>query len=147
VSGVLVGGYFGAWRAPADSETLALTPDVLGAGAIVAFPHDTCGLSECARVIRYLAKESAGQCGPCVHGLPAIAGALARLADGDLKAEQQLDRWTRQVRGRGACRHPDGVVRFVGSALDVFADDVAHHRRRRCKRRTHAVLPVPAVRR
>jgi len=147
VSGVLVGGYFGAWRAAADVESLALTPDVLGAGAIVAFPHDTCGLAECARVVRYLAGESAGQCGPCVHGLPAIADALERLAGGDGRAEQQLARWTGQVSGRGACRHPDGVVRFVGSALEVFADDVARHRRRRCKRRTRAVLPVPAGRR
>jgi NADH:ubiquinone oxidoreductase subunit F (NADH-binding) len=147
VSGVLVGGYFGAWHVPDEVESLALTPDNLGAGAIVAFPHDTCGLSECARVVRYLAGESAGQCGPCVHGLPAIADALDRLADGDANAEHQLDRWTGQVRGRGACRHPDGVARFVSSALDVFADDVAHHRTRRCKRRTHAVLPVPAGRR
>ena len=146
VSAVLVGGYFGAWRALADLESLALTPDLLGAGAIVALPHDTCGLAECARVVRYLAGESAGQCGPCVHGLSAIAGAFDRLADGDPRAEQQLIRWTAQVRGRGACRHPDGVVRFVGSALDVFADDVAHHQRRRCKRRTRAVLPVPAAR-
>jgi NADH:ubiquinone oxidoreductase subunit F (NADH-binding) len=145
VSSVLVGGYFGAWRAFGEAESLALTPDVLGAGAIVAFPRDTCGLSECARVVRYLAGESAGQCGPCTHGLPAIAGALARLADGDGRAEQQLNRWTAQVHGRGACRHPDGVVRFVSSALEVFGDDVAHHRRRRCRRSTRAVLPVPAM--
>jgi hypothetical protein len=38
-------------------------------------------------------------------------------------------------------------VRFVDSALHVFADDVAHHRRRRCKRHTRAVLPVPGSRR
>ena len=31
------------------------------------------------------------------------------------------------VRGRGACSHPDGVFRFVLSALDVFADDLAAH--------------------
>jgi len=147
VSAVLVGGYFGAWRAPVDVDSLELTPEVLGAGAIVALPRDTCGLAECARVVRYLAGESAGQCGPCLHGLPAIAGAFERLAAGDDRAEQQLARWSAQVAGRGACRHPDGVVRFVGSALDVFADDVAHHRRRRCTRRTRALLPVPAARR
>jgi NADH:ubiquinone oxidoreductase subunit F (NADH-binding) len=147
VSAMLVGGYFGAWHAPAAAETLVLTPEVLGAGAVVAFPNDTCGLAECARVVRYLAGESAGQCGPCVHGLPAIAGALDRLVDGDERAERQLVRWTGQVRGRGACRHPDGVVRFVGSALEVFADDVAHHQRSHCKRRARTVLPVPTARR
>ena len=147
ISAVLVGGYFGTWRTPPNAEAIRLTPDVLGAGAIVAFPHDTCGLIESARVVRYLAGESAGQCGPCAHGLPAIAGALERLVEGEQEVLPQLARWTAQVRGRGACRHPDGVAQFVDSALDVFADDVAHHRHRRCKRRTRAILPLPRPRR
>src|ERR1019366_3986754 len=33
--------------------------------------------------------------------------------------------WVR--RRRGACSHPDGVSRFVLSALDVFTDDLAAH--------------------
>ena len=37
------------------------------------------------------------------------------------------------MRGRGACHHPDGAVRLLASALEVFADDVtAHVRDRRC---------------
>ena len=31
------------------------------------------------------------------------------------------------IRGRGACRHPDGTLRFVASAIDVFADEFADH--------------------
>jgi hypothetical protein len=31
------------------------------------------------------------------------------------------------IDGRGACRHPDGVVRMVRSALSVFADDIESH--------------------
>ena len=147
LAGVLVGGYFGAWLTPNGAESLRLTPDMLGAGAIVALPRDTCGLGECARVVRYLAGESAGQCGPCVHGLPAIAGALERLAEGDGEAVEQLRRWTSQVRRRGACRHPDGVARFVDSALDVLTDEVDRHRRRACRRRTRGILPVPKARR
>ena len=66
-------------------------------------PAHACALAECARVVRYLAAESAGQCGPCVHGLAAIAGALARLAGGaaaDRQAEAQIRRWAEQMRPR-----------------------------------------------
>ena len=42
----------------------------------LALPDHACGICESARVARYLASESAGQCGPCVHGLSAIAERL-----------------------------------------------------------------------
>ena len=35
----------------------------------------------------------------------------------------RIERRAAQIEGRGACRHPDGVVRLVRSALTVFADD------------------------
>ena len=39
----------------------------------------------------------------------------------------RLDRRLREVDGRGACRHPDGAVNLVRSALGVFAADVSAH--------------------
>ncbi len=139
VSGYLVGGYFGTWVAPAEASSLALTPDVLGAGAIVALPESTCAVAECARVVRYLAGESAGQCGPCVHGLAAMADALT--SGGDRRPN--LRRWAGMVEGRGACRHPDGAARFVRSALEVFEREFERHALRRgCGQRCTGVLPV-----
>jgi NADH:ubiquinone oxidoreductase subunit F (NADH-binding) len=38
----------------------------MGAGIVVMLPDSSCGLAETARVIRYLADENAGQCGPCL---------------------------------------------------------------------------------
>jgi NADH:ubiquinone oxidoreductase subunit F (NADH-binding) len=144
VSAFLVGGYFGRWVSAREAGALRLTPDVLGAGAIVALPASACAAAECARVTRYLAGESAGQCGPCVFGLDAIATAFAQVARGDDRRPRLL-RWTAQVQGRGACRHPDGAARFVESALTVFADELDHHvRHGRCRARTRNVLPVPS---
>jgi NADH:ubiquinone oxidoreductase subunit F (NADH-binding) len=76
--------------------------------------------------------ESAGQCGPCVNGLAAIACALERIARGDARHLDRLDRWLGQVAGRGACAHPDGAVRFVASARRVFADEFDRHADGRC---------------
>ena len=74
---------------------------------------------ESARIVTYLAGQSAGQCGPCVYGLPAIADDLTRLARGEADAGLlgRLDRRLREVDGRGACRHPDGAVQLARSAL------------------------------
>jgi NADH:ubiquinone oxidoreductase subunit F (NADH-binding) len=82
----------------------------------------------------YLASQSARQCGPCVFGLTAIAEATGRLAarsprPGDV---ERILRWSAELPGRGACRHPDGAVGLLHSALQVFADDFAEHQRRRC---------------
>lgn len=130
ISAYLVAGYFGRWVAADDAASFPVTPETLGAGVVLALPARVCPLAESARIVRYLAQESAGQCGPCVVGLDAIAGAFESLARGDGhagNAASQLHRWAAQVRGRGACRHPDGAARFVESALDVFAADVTRH--------------------
>ncbi len=141
VSAFLVGGFFGGWVAVAQIDEVKLTAERLGAGAIVALPANACAVAETARVVRYLAAESAGQCGPCVHGLAAIADGLTEPRH---TSPAELARLGRLVEGRGACRHPDGVVRLVRSALEVFADEYQlHSRGRSCGRRVMKVLPVP----
>jgi NADH:ubiquinone oxidoreductase subunit F (NADH-binding) len=127
----LIGGYFGTW-VPADA-TLTRPFSAqglrtgLGAGLVLALSEQVCGVAEVARLVRYLAAESAGQCGPCVFGLPAIAGELEKLAEGRLSGLGHLERWLLDVDGRGACSHPDGVSHQVASALTVFAREVACH--------------------
>jgi NADH:ubiquinone oxidoreductase subunit F (NADH-binding) len=140
---ILVGGYFGRWVRPGDAQGLRLTPEVLGAGAIAVLPADVCAVAECARVLTYLADESAGQCGPCVHGLRAIADTVS--ATGGVARRARLKELAIQVERRGACRHPDGAIGFLRSALDVFADEFELHARRgRCNGQDVPVLPVPA---
>jgi NADH:ubiquinone oxidoreductase subunit F (NADH-binding) len=138
---VLVGGYFGSWVAAADLDVplsnTGLRPlgAALGARALVALPEDACGVAETARIVRYLAGESAGQCGPCVFGLPALAQSLETIAAGSPAADATLERLPRlsaQIARRGACAHPDGTLRLVDSALRVFAAEVELHLRGRC---------------
>jgi NADH:ubiquinone oxidoreductase subunit F (NADH-binding) len=140
---VLVGGYHGAW-VPAIGELPLLRTALQrygaapGAGVVIALPASACGLIESAKVANYLASASAGQCGPCLNGLPRIADTLTRLADGDRRPglAAEVDRLARVVNGRGACHHPDGTSRFVRSTLRAFAAEVDLHLTGRCRART-----------
>jgi hypothetical protein len=59
-------------------------------------------------------------------------------------ARGDLHRWSKLVERRGACHHPDGTVRFLRSALTVFAEEVALHETGRCSAGTsEPFLPVP----
>jgi NADH:ubiquinone oxidoreductase subunit F (NADH-binding) len=156
VTAVLVGGYFGTWHTLSDVEGLPMSATRLrdvgaspGAGVLVALPADACGLVETARVLGYLADQSADQCGPCYFGLPAIAQDFAQLAAGRPTGPmlERLDRRLGQLTGRGACRHPDGAVRLATSALAAFTADVyAHASQRPChaaRRGSGGLLPIP----
>jgi NADH:ubiquinone oxidoreductase subunit F (NADH-binding) len=154
---VLLGGYGGTWQLISTVASLPLTPAGLrragaspGAGVLAVLPASGCGISETARILDYLAGESARQCGPCQFGLAVIAGDFAQLATGRLRGDplQRLRRRLGVIPGRGACRHPDGAVRLAASALTAFAADLAAHAARRPCRAAQrgpqaAVLPIP----
>lgn len=138
---VLIGGYFGAWARiddvwcfPVEPASLNARDLTFGCGVFYFLPSERCGVDATARIMSYLASQSARQCGPCVFGLGAIAAATQRLADRAAQAEDlaRLSRWSGQLAGRGACKHPDGAAGLLRSALEVFAADFAAHRQRRC---------------
>ena len=154
ISAVLVGGYFGFWLdARSAGSALLSHHDLrsrgggLGCGAVAVLPAGACGVAEATRVMGWLAGETAGQCGPCVHGLAALAGTLGEACAGRSRGDvaARLQRWAAQIEGRGACRFPDGAVRFLRSALDVFADDLRRHAAGRPCRGSlqRPILPIP----
>lgn len=147
VSGVtpvaaLLGGYGGQWCSwdalagtRLDERDLRAHGLSLGAGVLSLVRPAECGLERAAAIAGYLAEQTARQCGPCLFGLPALASSIDLLVRGGWRSRKEtarLDRFLAEIRGRGACGHPDGAVRMVASALDVFAEDVAAHRHGRC---------------
>ncbi len=135
---VVLGGYFGTWAPARVAWDLPLDPAVMrsvgltfGCGIVGLLPTDVCGVSATAEIMGFLAKESAGQCGPCLYGLRALGDATARVATGRAGADEleHIERWTSQIGGRGACHHPDGAVQLMASALNVFGDEFRLHAR------------------
>lgn len=134
VQAVLLGGYGGSWVQPSVLG-MPFTPEALkplnaspGAGVVIALPIGACGLVETVRVAAWLASQNARQCGPCFNGLPAIADDLARLTwRRDQLALDRLRFRMSMVNKRGACGHPDGVVKLADTALRTFAGCVERH--------------------
>ncbi|MEA2623317.1 MAG: hypothetical protein QOH61_2227 [Chloroflexota bacterium] len=139
---VLLGGYFGGWATvdavvdvPLDPARLTERGLAFGCGLVALLPAGTCGVQATAGVLRYMAGESARQCGPCVFGLGAISAAADRLAERRHAPDdlENLGRWANQVQGRGGCHHPDGAAGLLVSALEVFhAEFRLHQATRRC---------------
>src|SRR6185369_15584589 len=76
IQAVILGGYFGTWapvpevwRIPLDPGLMRARGLTFGCGIVGLLPHDVCGVSATARIMAFMANESAGQCGPCKHGL------------------------------------------------------------------------------
>jgi len=133
---VVLGGYFGTWATVAEAWDLPLDPVAMraagltfGCGIVGLLAAGGCGVAATARIMAFMARESARQCGPCLFGLRALAAATRRVAEGAADSEEleRIERWTRQTAGRGACHHPDGAVQLMASAIDVFGDDLRHH--------------------
>ncbi len=129
---ILLGGYHGAWAAPGALLGLTVSPRQLtevglglGAGVVLPLDHG-CPLTRTSALVDHLARESAGRCGPCRLGLPALADELRRVAAGQARGDE-VDRLTALVTGRGACAHPDGTARLVRSVLTTFPTEVLAH--------------------
>ncbi|MEW2442712.1 NADH-ubiquinone oxidoreductase-F iron-sulfur binding region domain-containing protein [Micromonospora marina] len=150
--GILTGGYHGKWitaaaaeRAEVSRKGLTAVGGTLGAGIVVPLGADTCPLGEAAQVVRYLAGESAGQCGPCKMGLPDLARSVDLAVSGSAPVEL-VRAAAGDVKGRGACSHPDGTARFALSAMEVFADDLRLHATGEgCGKRVKGTMGLPGA--
>ena len=157
VIGVLTGGYGGSWMsadaalaANWDPSSLQAGGGTIGASILWAVGGDVCPLQEMDAVVGWMAGESAGQCGPCMFGLPSLSDDLhaVAVAPADDLALKRLDTRLGLVAGRGGCKHPDGVARFVATGLEAFSDETALHAEGRCSSASAPshLLPVPPAR-
>jgi len=149
-SAVLLGGYGGTWVDWNSLRTLRVNHASLrehglslGAGVIGLLPQDACGLRETARIVSWMAGQSAQQCGPCMFGLQWLADDMQIIAEargGQKFALKRLHERLPLLAKRGACSHPDGVAQLAASALTVFAHELAQHQKKICTASYHTPI-------
>ena len=112
-------------------------------GSCTCRVRTTCPWTFYQRVVDYLAGQTAGRCGPCFNGLPALARSSVRRCPGAASAAR-IEQLT-QPRRRGAVRAPTPTAR-CGCPLgpDVLEDEVAAHLARRCRPRDEGTRVVTA---
>ncbi|QIM22566.1 formate dehydrogenase [Phycicoccus sp. HDW14] len=132
---VVVGGLGGALLGVPDarecrwsSADLARLGASVGPGVVDVLDPARCPLDTVGRFLDHAAGETAGQCGPCMFGVPSLAAAWHRLTERPSgAAADEMRRVAGLLPGRGACRFPDGVSRFAGSALRTLEPHLAAH--------------------
>jgi NADH:ubiquinone oxidoreductase subunit F (NADH-binding) len=128
---LITGGWHGRWVGWTDVVRSArLTHAGIdavggrwGVGAFMWVPPSVEPLSVLAAVARTMAAASAGQCGPCVRGLPELSDTLASAAargSADVRAIEDL---LTLIDGRGICAHPTASAAAVRSALAFVAEE------------------------
>jgi NADH:ubiquinone oxidoreductase subunit F (NADH-binding) len=135
VRGVLLAGYFGgvlgprALDLPLDPDALRAAGTGLGCGAIILLGAGDCPVGAAADVMAYFARESSGQCGPCIRGTAAMAGALGALGAGTASRDdvEQLGGWSQSLPGRGSCGLLDGAAALAGALLRELPEEAEAH--------------------
>lgn len=116
---LVTGGWHGAWLpwrpeladVALQREAVRAAGGRWGAGVMIVLgwqPHPVLVLDAVADA---MAAMSAGQCGPCVHGLPALAQAIHARRDPAAIADA--------VTGRGLCAHPSAAAAALVSGVSA----------------------------
>jgi NADH-quinone oxidoreductase subunit F len=112
-----------------DFDGMKAVGSMLGTGAVTVFTEGTCPVAVLARIARFYAHESCGQCTPCREG----TGWLERLVEsiehgagrpGDCEL---LEAAAKQILGNTICALGDAAAMPVLSFVGKFREDFERH--------------------
>ncbi|CAM5275789.1 NADH-quinone oxidoreductase subunit NuoF [Alcaligenes] [Alcaligenes phenolicus] len=128
----IVGGWFGGLLSAEHSGRnccytgLRQVGSGLGCAAITVLGQDANIMEVAGEIGLWYTRESAQQCGTCIRGTQAIAGALVRinLGEGGVQDRENLIRWGKTLPGRGACAFLDGAATLARTVVHEFDADL-----------------------
>jgi NADH-quinone oxidoreductase subunit F len=124
-----------AYGCTLDYESLAGAGTQLGSGAVIAVNEQTCLVRLYERLASFYAHESCGKCIPCREGTSWVTQILARIENGQGRAEDipLLQDICESILGRCFCPLGDALATPLASSLQRFRDEYEFHiQEKRC---------------
>jgi NADH-quinone oxidoreductase subunit F len=112
-----------------------------GSGGVIVFDDSTCMVHALARIAKFYAEESCGQCTPCREGTSWMEGVIEKIEHGHGTAEDvaKLEQVAGNVMGNTICALGDAAAMPVLSFVKKFKGEFLQHvELRRCPYGEHA---------
>ncbi|MCP4697450.1 MAG: NADH-quinone oxidoreductase subunit NuoF [Gammaproteobacteria bacterium] len=112
-----------------DYDSITQAGSMLGAGSVIVMDETTCMVKVLARLSRFYAEESCGQCTPCREGTGWLERVIHRIEHGQGRPED-LDLLTdvaNRIGGRTVCALGDAAAMPVASFIKNFRDEFQYH--------------------
>ncbi len=106
-----------------------------GSGGIIVFDESTCMVRALARIAKFYAEESCGQCTPCREGTSWMEGIIEKIehGHGTRGDVEKLEQVAGAIGGNTICALGDAASMPVQSFLKKFKDEfIRHVEERRC---------------
>jgi len=112
-----------------DFDALKQVGSGLGTGAVIVMSEAACMVRVAIRYARFFARESCGQCPPCMLGTVHLAEILEKIESGkgDAKDPGLLKQACEMVKGRGQCFLLTGAAIAVESIFKHFRPEFDQH--------------------
>ena len=109
-----------------DFDSLREVRSGLGTAAVIVMDKSTDVVRAIARLSRFYAHESCGQCTPCREGTGWLARIMARLVQGEAEIEEidRLEQLTRQIEGHTICALGDAAAWPVQGLIRAFRPEL-----------------------
>ncbi len=106
-----------------------------GSGGVIVFDDSTCMVRALARIAKFYAEESCGQCTPCREGTSWMEGIVEKIEHGHATAADvaKLEQVAGNIMGQTICALGDAAAMPVLSFVKKFKDEFLRHvEERRC---------------